>query len=166
MGAGGPGGTEKMSGGSTCAGDRLQLLPERGALVELCHPHLAPSHKCGRSQLHAFQQQRRRLQGTRLLCGSRQWLQADRLGVSAVLVANSATPVQGQQEAYRSVRVACCTSPNSRSTSRNMCSLRIRRLARLRWNRIVRGTGRGTGGAKSASARASMLSSQDSSNTL
>ncbi len=42
------------------------------------------------------------------------------------------------------------TSPNSRSTSRNMCSLRMRRLARLRWNRMVRGAGRGTGGGRSA----------------
>mmetsp|Transcript_10956 Transcript_10956/g.32834 ORF Transcript_10956/g.32834 Transcript_10956/m.32834 type:complete len:242 (+) Transcript_10956:528-1253(+) len=48
-----------------------------------------------------------------------------------------------------SLNSATRTFPNSRSRSRNMFSLRMRRLARLRWYRMVRGTGAGSGGARS-----------------
>ena len=42
------------------------------------------------------------------------------------------------------------TSPNSRSMFTNWSSFMMRRLARLRWNRMRRGTGSDTGGGRSA----------------
>ena len=87
-----------------CGGDSFQLLPEAGALVEFCHSHLS---RHGRTV-------------------DKVWHQAGRVAVLSPIFA---------QSIWTMTIIRLCvpvTSPNSRRTSKNWGSFRMRRLARFR----------------------------------